>query len=68
MTSVAELKVPFIFVIPLQEYYPPPPPVPAPPPAQMGRAQPANQVVLFVRLTNLSVYYPPTVTKTHLNA
>ncbi|XP_071795366.1 vinculin-like isoform X2 [Asterias amurensis] len=43
MTSVAELKVPFIFVIPLQEYYPPPPPVPAPPPAQMGRAQPANQ-------------------------
>ncbi|XP_033638463.1 vinculin-like isoform X10 [Asterias rubens] len=45
MTSVAELKVPFIFVIPLQEYYPPPPPVPAPPPAQMGRAQPANQML-----------------------
>ncbi|XP_038053443.1 vinculin-like isoform X2 [Patiria miniata] len=44
MTSVAELQVPFIYVIPPVEYYAPPPPVPPPPSHPMAQqAQPSKQ-------------------------
>ncbi|XP_022094247.1 vinculin-like isoform X4 [Acanthaster planci] len=43
LTSVAELKVPFICVIPPVEFCTPPPPVPPPPSQTVERAQPAKQ-------------------------
>ncbi|XP_038053445.1 vinculin-like isoform X4 [Patiria miniata] len=46
MTSVAELQVPFIYVIPPVEYYAPPPPVPPPPSHPMAQqAQPSKQLL-----------------------
>ncbi|XP_022094245.1 vinculin-like isoform X2 [Acanthaster planci] len=59
LTSVAELKVPFICVIPPVEFCTPPPPVPPPPSQTVERAQPAKQRAGQYPVPSMSEYTTP---------